>query len=134
MIHAVWGTKNRFPFLKTHIKQRVIDHIRENALTKKIYVDTCDGDVDHMHCLFEVGPSMSVATALQLMKGEASKWINDHNITDLKFEWSDDYYARSVGESELQRVRDYINNQEEHHKKITFQEEFEKLIRRLRKG
>ncbi len=71
MIHAVWGTKGRDPFLSNAIRPRVIDHIQENALTKGIYVDILNGHVDHLHCLFGLNPSMSVSKAMQLLKGES---------------------------------------------------------------
>ena len=65
---------------------------------------------------------------MQLIKGESSYWINKHELTSRKFEWQDEYFAVSVSESKLDLVRNYIKNQEEHHRKKTFQEEYQELI------
>lgn len=129
MIHAVWGTKSRFPYLTKEIKATVIEHIKNNAKVKKIFIDTIDGSADHLHCLFGLNADMSITKALQLMKGESSFWVNTNKITKTKFEWADEYFAASVSESMLDKVRTYIRNQEEHHKKKTFQEEYEEFIR-----
>jgi putative transposase len=128
MIHAVWGTKNHYPFLITEIKSQVIAHIRQNAQEKKIYIDPLNGYKEHLHCLFGLNADLSLAKILQLLKGESAFWINDHQITSEKFEWADEYYAVSVSESHLAYVRQYIHGQEEHHKKVTFQQEYERFM------
>lgn len=129
MIHAVWGTKNREPFLTKEIKQIVSKHIRENAKEKKIFIDTIDGSTEHLHSLFGLNAEMTISKALQLIKGESAFWMNAHKITKTKFEWADEYYAVSVSESHIEKVRAYILNQEEHHRKVTFQEEYEEFMR-----
>ena len=67
---------------------------------------------------------------MQLIKGESSFWINKMQLTKEKFEWQDEYFAVSVSESVVEKVRNYIRNQEEHHKKKTFQDEYEEFIRK----
>ncbi|MBW7889127.1 MAG: IS200/IS605 family transposase, partial [Bacteroidetes bacterium] len=124
IIHAVWGTKNRSPYLTNEVRPLIVEHIKENAKEKKIYIDSLDGSVDHLHCLFGLNADMSIAKALQLIKGESAFWINKNNITKTNFEWADEYFAASVSESALDKVRQYIHHQEEHHKKKTFQEEY----------
>ncbi len=122
-INSVWGTKSRFPYLTPEILPQVIDHIKQNAKKKNIFIDTIGGHDDHIHCLFCPEVDLSVSKALQLMKGESSFWINKFNITTCKFEWCDEYYAVSVDPSSLDHVRQYIKNQAEHHKKISYAEE-----------
>jgi len=63
------------------------------------------------------------------MKGESSHWINQEKLVLGKFAWQDEYFAVSVSESNVQRVQEYIRNQEEHHKKKTFQDEYEEFMR-----
>lgn len=63
-----------------------------------------------------------------LIKGESSFWINKHGLTKEKFEWQDEYFAVSVSESQLNRVREYIKNQENHHQKKSFQNEYDEFI------
>ena len=65
---------------------------------------------------------------MQLIKGESSFWINKHQLTKQKFEWQDEYFAVSVSESVVDKVRNYIKNQEIHHAKKTFQEEYDEFI------
>ena len=128
-IHFVWSTKNRIPFLTTHdLRQKVWEHIKENASKKRIIIDRINGHQEHCHCLISLGNDQSPSHVMQLIKGESSFWINKHNLCKYKFEWQDAYYAASVSHSILDKVREYINNQEEHHKKKTYREEFDIFI------
>lgn len=123
MIHAVWGTKNRAPFLNGEIVAKVIWHIKENAHQKQIYIDTINAHVDHIHCLIGLNADISIAKTLHLVKGESSHWINKNSLTNSRFEWADEYYAASVSESSIYKVRRYIQDQAQHHKKVSFSEE-----------
>ena len=121
-IHAVWGTKNREPVLSKTIHDRVCQHIRENADLKSIHIDSINGHYDHLHCLMRLNNELSISKQMQLIKGESSYWINRSKIVKGKFDWADEYFAASVSEDKLSYVRGYILNQQEHHKKITFQQ------------
>ena len=66
---------------------------------------------------------------MQLIKGESSFWINKEQLTKEKFEWQDEYFAVSVSESVVDKVRAYIKNQEEHHAKKKFMQEYDELMR-----
>ncbi|KRB57568.1 transposase [Flavobacterium sp. Root186] len=128
-IHCVWSTKNRFPFLNSNeLRQKIWHHIKENALKKEIYLDYISGYSDHCHCLISLGNNQTIQKTIQLLKGESSYWINKNQLTREKFEWQDEYFAVSVSESIVGKVRDYIINQEKHHKKKTFQEEYDEFI------
>ena len=132
MIHAVWGTKNREPYLTNDVRLKTIQHIKENSVTKQIYIDSINGHTDHLHCLFGLNADMSISKVMQLIKGESAFWINNEKLIKTKFEWADEYFAVSVSESMLDKVRAYINNQEEHHKKITYSQEYEKFIKQYK--
>jgi REP element-mobilizing transposase RayT len=128
-IHFVWSTKNRLPFLVSkELRLKVWKHIRDNAKEKGIFIDFVNGYSDHCHCLVSLGIDQTIQKVMQLIKGESSFWINKNKLTIDKFEWQDEYFAVSVSESMLDKVRDYIRNQEEHHSKKTFQEEYDKFI------
>ena len=127
-LHCVWGTKNRVPFLTGEMKYEVINHIRANAREKGIYVDFLNGHSEHLHCLLSLNPDQSLSKVMQLIKGEASFWINKNTLTRHKFEWSEEYFGVSVSESHLPKVREYIRNQEEHHKIKTWEEEYKEFI------
>ena len=128
-IHFVWSTKNRYPFLDSkELRLKVWKHIRENAKEKGIYIDFINGYSDHCHCLISLGIDQTIQKVMQLIKGESSFWINKNELTNEKFERQDEYFAVSVSESMVDRVREYIKNQEEHHSKKTFQQEYDEFI------
>ncbi len=128
-IHFVWSTKNRKPILATKdLRKMLWKHIRENARSKGIFVDFIDGYSDHCHCLVSLGTDQTIQKIMQLLKGESAYWLNKQGILDGKFEWQDEYFAVSVSESLVNRVREYIRHQEEHHHHISFQKEFEVLV------
>ena len=81
-----------------------------------------------MHALLSLPGMMSFAKAVQLIKGGSSKWINDSFPRAKKFEWQEGYGAFSVSASQVPKTIAYINNQKEHHRKKTFQEEFLELL------
>jgi putative transposase len=131
IIHAVWGTQNRRPILTSEIRPKILHHIRSNMESKKIYVHSVNGHVDHLHCLFTLNVDTSLSKTLQLIKGESSFWINKNRLTDVHFAWAEEYYASSVSKSDLISVREYVDRQEEHHAIKSFAQEHEELLRTL---
>ena len=130
-IHLVFSTKNREAyFFKIETKEKVIDHIKTNAKKKEIWLEEIDGDKDHLHCLISLGKDQTISKISQLIKGESSKWINDNNLTKTKFYWQDDYWAVGVSESHIESVKEYIQNQEEHHRTKSFTEEVEEFMKK----
>ena len=128
-IHFVWSTKNRVQFLcSKELREMVWQHIRENAKKKGIFIDTINGHAEHCHCLVSLGTNQTIEKVVQLIKGESSFWINKQALSKKKFEWQDEYFAVSVSESILAKVRAYLKNQEEHHKHYTFQQEYDEFI------
>lgn len=127
-VHSVWGTKHREPLLQKEIRPVLFGHIKDNARGKKIYIDIVNGHVDHVHCLFELNAEISLSKTLQLIKGEASYWANQRGLIKPKLDWADEYFAISVSESIVDKVRAYIANQEEHHKKVTWQQEYDMFL------
>lgn len=130
-IHFVWSTKNREPFLDSkEIREKVRDHIKANAKEKSIFIDSIGGYQEHCHCLVSLGIDQTLSKVMQLIKGESSFWINKQNLCKKKFEWQDEYFAVSVSESILDKVRNYIKSQEAHHSNKTFQEEYDEFLSR----
>ncbi|MBN1184862.1 MAG: IS200/IS605 family transposase [Bacteroidales bacterium] len=127
-IHSVFSTKNREHFLIKHIRNEVFQHIQKNAKEKDIWLNTLGGYSDHIHCLVSLGRDQSISKVAQLIKGESSFWINKVKLTESKFAWQDDFWAVSVSESHTEKVRDYIKNQEIHHKTSTFTEEIDEFM------
>ena len=130
MIHLVWSTKNRQPFLaSSEVRRKVWKHIKDNAAQKGIFIDMINGYNDHCHCLVSLGIEQSLSNILRLLKGESSYWINKNGLCSSKFEWQEEYFAISVSEKILPAVRDYIRNQEDHHQIKTFSEEYDLLMK-----
>ncbi|WP_419870209.1 IS200/IS605 family transposase [Chryseobacterium sp. CT-SW4] len=128
-IHLVFSTQNRTPYLNTlDLRIKVWKHIKENCSQKGIYMDMVNGYSDHCHCLLSLGSNQNIEKIVQLIKGESSHWINKNQLTAEKFGWQNDYFALSVSESMLDLIRNYIKNQEKHHKKKTFTEEYQEFI------
>ena len=129
-VHLIWSTKNRVPLLADGLRAQVFSHIKENASKKDIYLDTINGVADHVHTLISLGSDQTIARVAQLLKGESSYWLNKEKMTKKKFEWQDEYFAVSVSESMVPTVRAYIRNQEEHHRKKTFAEEYAEFMKK----
>lgn len=127
-LHCVWGTKNRIHFLNDSNKQTILNHIKENAKVKDIYVDFINGYKEHIHCIISLSADQTLSKSIQLIKGESSYWINKNNLVQGNFEWADEYFAVSVSESQINYVRDYIKNQEIHHKLKSWEDEYNEFI------
>jgi len=83
---------------------------------------------DHLHFFFGFRPSQSLSDLMQLVKGESSEWLNDNRICSSKFHWQTGYGAFSYSKSQIPIIVDYIQRQEEHHKKKTFLEEYKEIL------
>ncbi|WP_336690474.1 MULTISPECIES: IS200/IS605 family transposase [unclassified Chryseobacterium] len=128
-IHVVFSTKNRIPYFNTpELRIKVWKHIKENASQKGIFLDIVNGYSDHCHCLISLGSNQNIEKIVQLLKGESSHWINKNALTKEKFFWQDEYFAVSVSESMIETVRNYVKNQESHHKKKSFAEEYQEFL------
>jgi REP element-mobilizing transposase RayT len=124
----VWGTKNRLPFLTDELKHIILGHIRANAKDKGIYIDSLNGHSEHLHCLLSLNPDQPLSAVIQMIKGESSFWINRNKLTKFKFEWAEEYFAVSISDSHVSNIRDYIKNQEEHHRKRSWDEEYNEFL------
>ena len=128
-IHFVWTTKNRKQFLHSkELRETMWKHIRENAKKKGIFVDSVNGYSEHCHFMISMGTDQTIKGVMQLIKGESSFWFNKQKLIEPKFEWQNDYFAVSVSDSMITKVRAYIKNQESHHCKKLFKDEFDEFI------
>lgn len=84
---------------------------------------------DHVHILIGLRPTQSVSDLVQIIKANSSKWINEEKFLPVKFEWQAGYGAFSYSKSQIEIIIDYINNQENHHRKKTFHEEYLGLLK-----
>lgn len=84
---------------------------------------------DHLHLFVGLHPDQSIAAIMQLVKGESAEWINQERLTRQKFQWQNGYAAFSHAKSQLDTVVKYIHNQQEHHRKVTFLDEYQKMLK-----
>ncbi len=136
LIHFIWATKNREHLINNELKPLLLNHIKENSIKKEIFIDAINCVSNHIHLLVSLGTEQTIAKTAMLIKGESSFWANKQDFLKSKFEWQDEYIALSVSYSAIDKVRAYILNQETHHKKKTFAEEYEGFlnIHRLESG
>ncbi len=127
-IHAVWAVKNRKPILSSDIRKEMFEHIHKNALEKGIFIEVVGGHHNHVHCLFRLKNNQTIENVMQLIKGESSFWFNKSGLSQLKLNWQKEYFAVSVGESQVLIIKNYILTQEEHHKKKTWEDEYNEFI------
>ena len=98
-------------------------------MQKYIFLDSLNGNSEHIHCLLSLNPDQALSRVMQLIKGEKSSWINRNKLTGYRFEWAVEYFAVSVSISHISKVREYIKTQEEHHKKMTWEQEYEIFLK-----
>ena len=128
MIHLIWYTKYRRPYISKELKPLLLSHIKENSLAKGIFIDSINCVEDHIHLLISLGRDQTISKTAMLIKGESSFWINKQNIASQKFEWQDEYIALSLSQSAVEKVRQYIFSQEQHHLKKTFKQEYDEFL------
>ncbi len=90
-----------------------------------------NGIEDHVHCFFGLKPTVSISELMQTIKAKSSKYINDHRLTKVRFEWQVGYGVFSYSHSQIDNVYHYIANQEEHHKHQKFLEEYKEFLDRF---
>ncbi len=129
-VHLIWSTKNRERIITKKLRPALLSHVKENAKQKNIFLDQINCVEDHCHALISLGASQTISKVTFLLKGESSHWINENRLTMGKFGWQDEYMALSVSESQVEKVRNYIKNQEEHHRRKSFREEYEEFIKK----
>lgn len=124
-VHVVWATKKRAKILTKQTREILFKHIEDYAKEKSICIDCINGYLDHIHCLIRLAADQSIAKTMQTIKGEASFWANKNALFQQKLDWAEDYYAASVGKSNLGNIRAYIYAQEIHHRDNTFESQYE---------
>jgi len=128
-IQVVFSVQNRECIIQKQWKDelyRYISGIVKNNSHKMLAIN---GMPDHIHIIFGMRPVQSLSDLMQDIKGSSSKWINEKKIVRGKFSWQEGYGAFSYSRSQLPQVIQYIEKQEEHHKKQTFMEEYEDFLR-----
>jgi REP element-mobilizing transposase RayT len=128
LVHLVFSTKNREPFITNDHCEGTFEYLG-GTLNGIECLPICIGGVaDHVHLLFVLSRTMSISKVVEELKKESSKWGKEK--IHQSFYWQNGYSAFSVSPSNVEQVKKYIENQEQHHQTVSFQDEFRELLRR----
>src|ERR1041385_5961810 len=130
--HCVFSTKDPRPIITPALQDRVWPYLGGIARENEMTAIEIGGVQDHFHMLLSLPSTMTVAKALQLIKGGSSKCIHDTFPDQRHFGWQGKYASFSVIISQVDKIIDYIKGQPEHHRKMSFKEEFVALLKKHR--
>ena len=122
-IHCIFSTKDRKPLISVNRTLELYDYLGRIAKAEGFALIAAGGTANHVHLLFILPATHSLAHAVQKLKGSSSRWMG------AGFAWQEGYGAFSVSPSQVSAVKQYIANQEQHHRKRSFEEEFTALLR-----
>jgi REP element-mobilizing transposase RayT len=129
--HLIFSTKERFPFLSDpSVRADMHAYLATVLRTHDCPTLIVGGCSDHVHALFSLSRNHSIAQIVKEVKRTSSAWIKTVERRYSKFHWQNGYGAFSVCQSHIEPVRTYVMNQEQHHRKTTFQEEFRAFLER----
>jgi REP element-mobilizing transposase RayT len=131
-IHYIFSTKNREPFIRGEVKERLWPYIAGISRHKRMKALSVGGLEDHVHVLMSLPASISVAEAAQLIKGNSSRWVHESFPWLKDFAWQTGYGAFSLGVSLVPDTVAYIENQEAHHRVTGFEEEYVAFLKKHR--
>src|SRR6266496_5889164 len=130
--HCVFSTKERQPTISPQLRDRLWPFLGGIARQNQMTAIEIGGMPDHVHILLSLPSTLSIAKALQLIKGGSSKWVHETFPEHRLFGWQVKYGAFGASVSQLDKIIQYIKGQEDHHRKMTFQEEFLALLKKHR--
>ncbi|GMV99257.1 MAG: hypothetical protein AMXMBFR84_03960 [Candidatus Hydrogenedentota bacterium] len=132
LIHLIYSTKDRKPFLFAGVRPSLFEYQAGIFRDLDCPVLTIGGTEDHVHALFCLSKNRALCNVIEDVKKGSSRWIKTQHASLARFQWQSGYGAFSIGQSQVATVRTYIGNQEEHHRKRTFQEEFRAFLKRYK--
>ena len=127
-IHVVFSTKNRVRTISGEIQPKLWAYLAGIARNHGMHAVAIGGIEDHVHALINLGGILGIAKAVQVLKANSSRWMNEHARS--RFEWQEGYFACSVCRSQVTRVINYIRNQKEHHRKMDSATEYALLLKK----
>ena len=131
-LQTVFAVKYRKAVINKAWKEKLFAVIGNLIIETNCKTIIVNGVEDHVHCFIGLKPVVSVSELMKTVKAKSSKYINDRSLTPTRFEWQEGYGVFSYRQSDVDTIYKYIQNQEEHHKKQTFREEYLDLLKNLR--
>ena len=130
LIHVVFSTKQRFKLINESLQDELYAVMGGIVKEHKSTLIRAGGIEDHVHLFLTVHPSFAIADTVKLIKGNSSRWINENRKIDARFEWQRGYGAFSVSQSMADTVKRYIDQQKEHHRDISFEDEYLAMLQK----
>ena len=131
-LHFIFAVKYRQSQIQPIWQQRLYQYITGIIQKNGHKLAIINGMPDHSHILIGMRPEQSISSLMQDVKASSSKWINEEKLTKEKFAWQEGYGAFSYSRSQLPRLIRYIENQDEHHRKQTFRQEYLEILEELK--
>ena len=128
LVHLVFSTKDREPWLTPALRPSLHAYLATVARNCGCECYRVGGVSDHVHLAIVLARTITVAAVVEIVKTSSSKWIKTQSPTTSAFAWQRGYGAFSVGPSDRDALCDYIENQEEHHRTRTFQDEYRTFL------
>ena len=130
-IHLVFSIKHRECLIQPSWEEELYGYIFNLIDNKKHKAFVVNGHRDHVHILFSLNPSLSLSDIVRDLKNNSSKFVNEKRFTNHKFQWQEGYGAFSYSESKINTVFHYIKNQKEHHRTMSFMEEYKEMLNKF---
>ncbi|MGA2905068.1 MAG: IS200/IS605 family transposase [Candidatus Korobacteraceae bacterium] len=127
-VHVVFSTKNRLKLIPEELQPKLWAYMAGIAQNHGMHAVAIGGIEDHVHVLINLGATLGMAKAVQVLKANSSRWMNEH--PGVRFEWQEGYFASSVSRSQVPAVMRYIAGQKEHYDKMDSAREFDLLLER----
>ncbi len=124
LTHIIFSTKDRVPSIDAELKPPLLAYM--GGIIREMHGTALSINViaDHVHLLIRLPPTLSLSDGMRILKTNSSLWVHKKYSSHAKFGWQAGFGAFSVSQSNVQAVSQYIAHQEEHHRKVSFQEEF----------
>jgi len=130
-IQAIFAVRNRNGLIQNEWKEELFKYITGIVQTRKHKLMAINGMSDHVHVLVGMRPAQSLSDLMQDIKGSSSKWINEQKFVQGRFEWQEGYAAFSYGKSQIAAVISYIRDQEIHHQRFNFLDEYRSFLEKF---
>jgi REP element-mobilizing transposase RayT len=131
-IHIIFAVKGRENLIAAIWKDELYRYIAGTIKSMGHKSIIINGASDHVHCFIGLNPNIAISDLVKGIKSNSSRFINDRKFVKGKFQWQEGYGAFSYGQSQINQVYHYIYNQEEHHKKQTFREEYIDVLNKFK--
>lgn len=130
LVHIIFSTKARQPLIQPDITQDLYQYMANIARSYNSQVHEIGGIEDHAHLLVSLPRTVTLCKLIEEIKKGSSKWIKTKDISYRNFSWQNGYGAFSIGQSNFEALKNYIQNQQEHHRKISFQDEYRSFLKK----